>query len=70
MTWSTAVYAVWSAVATGALALWWVTATGRTLAGRHVARAGALVRELLRRPLFRLVVIVGWMWLGWHLFAR
>ena len=70
MTWADGVYVAWSASVVGALALWWLTATGRFLAGRRVARAGALVRGLTRRPPLRLVLIVGWMWVGWHLFAR
>lgn len=70
MSWAVGMYATWSAVVVGALALWWLTATGRTLARRRVAQAGALVGALVRRPPLRLVVIVGWMWVGWHLFAR
>lgn len=70
MTWAIATYVVWAVVAGAALLLWWATASGRTMAGRRVARPGALVRGLVRRPLLRAVVVVGWMWVGWHLFAR
>jgi hypothetical protein len=27
-------------------------------------------RTLTRRRAIRMVVVVGWIWLGWHLFAR
>jgi hypothetical protein len=32
--------------------------------------AGALWRALSGGTLRRTLVIVGWMWLGWHVFAR
>lgn len=70
MTWATGVYTIWSVIAVDALVLWWLTATGRTVAGRRVAHPGALVAALLRHPVLRLVVVVGWMWIGWHFFAR
>ena len=70
MSWAIGTYTAWAVVAAAAVALWWLTSTSHTLAGRRVARPGALVRGLLRRPFFRLVVVVGWMWVGWHLFAR
>lgn len=70
MTFAIGTYVAWSVVVVGALGLWWLSAEGRTLAGRRVARSGALVRALCRRPALRLLVIVGWMWVGWHLFAR
>jgi hypothetical protein len=28
------------------------------------------VRLLLRRPALRALFLLGWAWLGWHLFAR
>lgn len=37
---------------------------------RRVAGAVVAVRSLVRRPGWRLAGFVGWMWLGWHLFAR
>ncbi|MGH9086872.1 MAG: DUF6186 family protein [Acidimicrobiales bacterium] len=70
MTWAIGVYGAWVAVVVWALVLWWLTATVRSLGGHRVARAGALIRGLTRRPPLRLVLVVGWMWVGWHLFAR
>lgn len=70
MTWAHVVYAIWALVVVGALGLWRLAATGRTLARRRVANPGALVGALLRHPVLRLVVLVGWMWVGWHFFAR
>jgi len=28
------------------------------------------VRALVSQPARRVIVVLGWMWLGWHLFAR
>ena len=39
--------------------------------GRHRVRGfAALVTPLLARTPSRLALFVGWMWLGWHFFAR
>ena len=70
MTWAEGVYATWSSVVVLGLALWWLSATGRTIAGRRIAAAGSLIRRLTRRPALRVVVVLVWMWVGWHLFAR
>ena len=70
MTWSVAVYTAWSLVVVLGLALWWLSASGRTAVGRRIAPAGSLIRQLTRRPALRVVVVLVWMWVGWHLFAR
>ncbi len=31
---------------------------------------GALVRAITRAPALRVGVVLAWMWLGWHAFAR
>jgi hypothetical protein len=60
-----------------ALAVWSVLALAVVLAevlahlGRHRVRSFAsLAALLLARTPTRLVLLVGWMWLGWHSFAR
>lgn len=70
MSWANGVYTVWSLVVVLGLVLWWLSASGRTVAGRRIAPAGSLVRWLNRRPALRVVVVLVWMWVGWHLFAR
>ena len=58
--------AVWAALAL-------VVVLTETLAHtrRHRVRGfGALAAPLLARAPSRAVLLLGWMWLGWHLFAR
>lgn len=58
------------------IAAWWVLVAafvGCELAarlGRHVMALRALIALLVSRPWRRYAVLVGWMWLGWHFFAR
>lgn len=70
MTWSEGVYAAWALVIASGIALWGVSASRRTVAGARVARPGSLVRRLMRHPALRVAVLLVWMWVGWHLFAR
>jgi hypothetical protein len=59
-------YALW-AVLLGLLVV------GEALAhlGHHRVRGfAALVTPLLARTPSRLALFLGWMWLGWHFFAR
>lgn len=54
----------------GAIAL---AALGLELAARRTGRVatfGQALDALLRRWPFRLALLAGWMWLGWHLFVR
>ena len=61
-----AVVAVWAviglAVVAGAVAA--PSSRGR------VPGYGALARAATRGPVRRTVVVLAWMWLGWHVFAR
>ncbi|MGH9083240.1 MAG: DUF6186 family protein [Acidimicrobiales bacterium] len=70
MTWADGTYLVWCLVVGAALALWWLAAAGRQIGGRRTARPGAVARRVLVNPYARAAVLLGWMWLGWHLFAR
>lgn len=57
--------ALWSILAVVLVGL---EATAR--ATRHLPTAGAALGALTRFPVLRIVLLLGWMWLGWHLFAR
>ena len=59
-------YAVWAALALAVVAVWALSAFGR----RPVAPIGVVVRAITSRPVARVVLVLGWMWLGWHFFAR
>jgi hypothetical protein len=50
-----------------------VAALGYELAGRLRRRTPTLVEAMLvlvRRPAPRALVLIAWLWLGWHLFVR
>jgi hypothetical protein len=58
--------AVWAALAAAALAL----AASAHLAHSRVERLSALVHRLGSHRVTDVAVLLGWMWLGWHFFAR
>ncbi len=49
-----------------ALGLW---ARSRT-AGSTLARPGVVLERLATGPFLRVLLVLSWMWAGWHLFAR
>lgn len=57
---------VWAVLLVGALVL---EAVGRRRAGGLAPLEQAL-RALRAAPAGRAALLLGWMWLGWHLFAR
>jgi len=61
-------YAVWAVLAAAALLLWALSHT-RSKA-RIVARPSAALARLAGDPWLRVPLVVGWAWVGWHLFAR
>lgn len=63
---STASYLVWAAIGVIALALWWLSRVRPAAA----AAPGEVVGRLASNPVLRVVLVLGFMWLGWHLFAR
>jgi hypothetical protein len=46
--------------------LWWLS-YARPSAVAHPAQA---VGKLATHPVARVILVLGFMWLGWHLFAR
>jgi hypothetical protein len=57
---------VWCLLGACAAALWWVSARRPDA----VARPARVVERLVTGPVVRVVVVLGFMWVGWHLFAR
>ena len=66
MTWRSATFAVWAILAAALLAIGLATAASR---GRWPTLA-ALARAAASHPVARGALLLGWMWLGWHAFAR
>ena len=61
---TTEVYFVWALLAAAAVALWCMARVGGT------ATPVAVLRRLATGPLSRVALVLAWMWLGWHFFAR
>jgi len=59
-------YVVWAALGLAALGLWWLSYL-RPAAAAHPTD---VVGKLARMPVVRVLFVLGFMWLGWHLFAR
>lgn len=38
--------------------------------GSRLPTLGRLATAVMRRPVMRAALLAGWLWLGWHLFAR
>jgi hypothetical protein len=63
---STISYAVWALIGAAVVALVLVSVP-RPAA---VARPSRVMERLATQPVLRVVLLLGYMWLGWHLFAR
>ncbi len=63
---STASYVVWGVIGGLALLLWWASHVRPSA----VAHPSDVVGKIATHPVGRVVLVVGFMWLGWHLFAR
>ena len=59
-------YLVWGLLGAAAAALWWVSRARPDA----VARPARVVERLATGPVLRLALVAGFMWTGWHLFAR
>jgi hypothetical protein len=66
MTVSTASYVVWAVIAGAAIMLWLLSLSRR----QGLVRPSELISWLALHPIFRICLVVLWMFLGWHLFAR
>jgi MYXO-CTERM domain-containing protein len=63
---STVSYVVWGLLAAAALGLYGVSRRRSDA----VARPARVVERLATGPLLRVALVLGLMWVGWHLFAR
>ncbi len=59
-------YAVWVVLGVCALGLWARSRSSQA----SVARPAVVVERLATGPLLRILLVLAWMWAGWHLFAR
>jgi hypothetical protein len=57
---------LWAVIGAGLLACLVLSA----VAPRRLPTAATAIGALVSSPVGRVVIVVGWMWLGWHLFAR
>jgi hypothetical protein len=63
---SAVVYVVWGLLGVAALGLWlWSRSSPAS-----VARPSEVLERLATGPFLRIVIVVFWMFAGWHLFAR
>jgi hypothetical protein len=58
--------AVWGLIGFGVVICLLVTA----LSKERIPTLGATVRRITASRVGRVVLVIGWMWLGWHAFAR
>jgi hypothetical protein len=63
---STASYVVWTVIGVLGLALWGLSYLRPTA----VAHPSDAVGRLATHPVVRVLLVLGFMWFGWHLFAR
>jgi hypothetical protein len=71
MTWAAVTYAIWAFVTLAALFLWLASWRGWRVGRSCVGRPSALLRDALGgRTWLRVVVVLGWVWVGVHVFAR
>jgi hypothetical protein len=60
---------IWVLFGLGAVGLW-VLSVLSVARRRWLSTPGAALTALVSSPWRRPLVLLGWMWLGWHLFAR
>ena len=66
MTWRSVTFVVWTVLGLATLVVVALAMAGR---GR-IARPSALLLPVSTHPVVRVLVVLGWMWVGWHFFAR
>jgi hypothetical protein len=59
-------YAVWALLGLALLGVWVRSCVG----GSTLARPGLVLERLATGPFLRIVLVLAWGWMGWHLFAR
>ncbi len=59
-------YAVWALLGLGTIGLW-VRSRGPH---RSPARPALVLERLATGPILRVLLVLGYVWFGWHLFAR
>lgn len=65
MSWRFASYVIWGVILVG---FGLVELVART--ARRTATLSEVLSAVLSRTSLRLALVLGWMWLGWHAFAR
>jgi Family of unknown function (DUF6186) len=63
-------YAVWALLGLATLALWASSRFRFRGPERSPARPGLVLERLATGPILRVLLVLGWAWAGWHLFAR
>jgi hypothetical protein len=66
VTWRSVTFVVWTVLGLATLVVVALAMAGR---GR-IARPSALLFPVSTHPVVRVLVVLGWMWVGWHFFAR
>jgi hypothetical protein len=59
-------YAVWAVLGLATLGLW----ARSHAAGSEPARPSVVLERLASGPFLRVALVLVWMWMGWHAFAR
>lgn len=60
----------WVVLAVAAVALQLLAVGAGARRGRGAVPFGRAVDAAVARPAGRLLVLAGWLWLGWHVFVR
>lgn len=71
MTWADVTYALWALIALLALVLWLASVRAWKIGSTRIGRPSGLLRDAFGdRTWLRVVVVLGWAWVGIHTFAR
>lgn len=66
MNWSEASYIVWAIIGVGAV----ICEVGAWVFHLRIQGIGRLLRLATKARFGQAILLLGWMWLGWHFFAR
>jgi hypothetical protein len=71
MTWADVTYALWALAALAFLLLWLASARAWKIGRTRIGSPSALIRDAFGdRTWLRVVVLLAWVWVGVHTFAR